>query len=183
MISRADIDPISLRLEESEEGLLLLLFKRLSSGAHDSASFYAGVDHWRLLLGPNPPTQLLEAVNAEERQRVAEARAAHMQIISPEVAFVESKVWGYDVWYDEVRPVIVAYQAGERRVSVGCRDLATSQRLFGPPGLRAVFPCLQPPGWGGRETIGGSPRGARLEREEALAAAKQVASQIQLDAA
>lgn len=179
LINRTDIDPIGLRLEESEDGLLLLLFKQLSSGVQDAASFYAGVDHWRLLLGPNPPAQLLEAVRAEERQRVAEARAAKVEIISPHVAFVESKAWGYDVWYAEVRPVIVAYLAGEGRVSIGCRDLATAQRLFGPQGLRAVFPHLQPPGWGGRETIGGSPRGARLNRQQALAAALQVASHIQ----
>jgi hypothetical protein len=179
LVNRADIEPIGLRLEESEDGLRLLLFKRLSSGVQDASSFYAGVDHWRLLLGPNPPTQLVEAVRAEERQRVAEARAAHVEIISPHVAFVESKAWGYDVWYAEVRPVIVAYQVGEGRVSIGCRDLATAQRLFGPSGLRVVFPHLQPPGWGGRETIGGSPRGGRLDRQQALAVAAQVASLIE----
>jgi hypothetical protein len=179
LVNRADIEPIGLRLEESEDGLRLLLFKRLSSGVQDATSFYAGVDHWRLLLGPNPPTQLLEAVRAEQRQRVAEARAAHIEIISPHVAFVESKAWGYDVWYAEVRLVIVAYQAAEGRVSIGCRDLATAQRLFGPLGLRAVFPHLQPPGWGGRETIGGSPRGARLGRQQALAVAVQAASHIE----
>ena len=179
LINRADIDPIGLRLEESDDGLRLLLFKRLANGQHDAASFYAGVDHWRLLLWPNPPLQLLKAVKAEEGQRVAEARAARVHIISQDVAFVESKVWGYDVWYAEVRPVVVAYLAGEGRVSLGCRDLATAQRLFGPQGLRAVFPHLQPPGWGGRQTIGGSPRGCRLERDQALAAAKQAASLVQ----
>lgn len=176
LINRADIHPIGLRLEESEEGLRLLLFKRLSSGVHDVPSFYAGLDHWRFLLGPNTPMQLLQAVKAEERERVVEARAAQVRIISQDVAFVECKAWGYDVWYGEVRPVIVAYQAGEGRVSIGCRDLATAQRLLGPQGLRAVFPHLQPPGWGGRETIGGSPRSARLDRDQALAAAVQVAS-------
>ncbi len=183
LISRADVDPIGLRLEESENGLLLLLFKHLSSGEHDAISFYAGVDHWRLLLDAIPPVRLLEAVEASEQERVAEARAAQVQIISPDVAFVESKAWGYDVWYAEVRPVIVAYQAGEGRVSIGCRDLATGQRLFGPQGLRTVFPHLQPPGWGGRETICGSPRGARVERDEALTAAKQVALLIEPPAA
>lgn len=179
LINRADIDPIGLRLEESENGLLLLLFKHLSSGEHDAISFYAGVDHWRLLLDAIPPVQLLDAVKAAEHQRAAEARAARIETISPHVALVESKVWGYDVWYGEVRPVIVAYQAAEGRVSIGCRDLATAKRLFGAAGLRAVFPYLQPPGWGGRESIGGSPRGARLKREHALAAAQQLASHIQ----
>lgn len=179
LINRADLDPIGLRLEESVDGLLLLLFKRLSSGVQDIAGLYAGVDHWRLLLGPNPPVQLLEAVGGEERQRVAEARAAQVQIISQDVAIVESRAWGYDVWYAEGRPVIVAYQAGKGHVSVGCRDLATAHRLFGLQGLRAAFPHLQPPGWGGRETIGGSPRSVRLEREQALAAAMQLVSHIQ----
>lgn len=174
LINRADTDPIGLRLGECNDGRKLLLFKRLSSGAQDATSFYAGIDRWRILLGPNPPVALLDAVGAEEQRRVTDARAAKSETIGPHVALVESEVWGYDVWYAELRPVIVAYQAGQGRVSIGCRDSATAQRIFGPFGLRRVFPTLEPPGWGGRETIGGSPRGVAISRSQAHAAALRV---------
>lgn len=179
LINRADADPIGLRLDGCEDGLRLLLFKQLSSGVQDVVSFYAGVDRWRRLLGPNPPTHLLETAHATESDRLAAAHAARFHLLSEDVAFVESSVWGYDVWYSEVRPVIVSYQATEGRVSVGCRDLPTATRIFGPGGLRAVFPHLQPSGWGGRETIGGSPRDVRLNREQSLLAARLVAGVAQ----
>ncbi len=176
LVNRADVNPIGLRLEESENGRRVLLFKRLSSGAQDATAFHAGVDCWRLLCGPRAPRALLAAVAEEEALRVRQARAAAVECLGDTVALVESEVWGYDVWYAEIRPVIVAFIAAQNRVSIGCRDLATAARFFGPGGLSNVFPKLQPPGWGGRETIGGSPRGARLTREEAHAIAQQVAA-------
>jgi hypothetical protein len=176
LVSRADVDPIGLRLEESENGRRVLLFKRLASGAQDATAFHAGVDCWRLLCGSRTPRALLAAVAEEEALRVKQARAAAVECLGDAVALVESEVWGYDVWYAEIRPVIVAFIAAQNRVSIGCRDLATAARFFGPAGLGNVFPKLQPPGWGGRETIGGSPRGARLTREEAHAIAQQVAA-------
>lgn len=175
LVNMADIQPIGLRLEESAVGQLVLLFKRLASGVGDATAFHAGVDRWRMLTASNPPAALLHAVVEEERQRVILARSARIEIISPQVAFVESEVWGYDVWYAEVRPIIVAFDAQSRRVTIGCPDKTTAEKWFGPGGLNNIYPRLQPAGWGGRETIGGSPRGMQLDRQQALSAAKWVA--------
>jgi hypothetical protein len=175
LINQADLSPANLGLEARSEGRLLLLFKQLASGWQDAVAFYAGVDRWRLLCGPHPPAALLNAVTEEEQRRVHQARAAAIEVLNDAVAFVESPVWGYDVWYAEVRPIIVAYVAAQGSAAIGCRDRAAAERHFGAGGLRNIFGELQPPGWGGRETIGGSPRGMQLSREQARAVARHVA--------
>lgn len=78
----------------------------------------------------------------------------------------------------EVAPVIVVYQAQTGRCNIGCRDEETTRRLFGPPGLLAIAENMEPAGSGGRATIIGSPRGAKLHRETAMAAAELLASSV-----
>lgn len=177
LVNLVDCAPIGVRLEEREEGVMLLLWNQMSSSDRDATSFHAGVDRWRCLLG-RAPKALLNAAKTEEVARVAEARKAEVVRISEQVAVVESSVWGFDVWYAEVAPVIVAYVAVNGNVTIGCPDIESAERFFGPGGLKNVFAKLQPDGWGGREAIGGSPRGMKLTREQAVEAAKVVASLI-----
>ena len=146
LINRADMSPSGLRLEEQLEGCRLLLFRQLHFPAQDALAFYAGVDRWRRLCGPNPPTCLLQVTMEEEARRVAQSRAAKIELISNEVALLDSEVWGFDIWYAEVRPVIVAYVRCAARVTVGVRDDETAKRLFGEGGLKNVFPLLTPSG-------------------------------------
>lgn len=174
IISQVDVAPIGVRLEESAEGTILLLWNQLGSSNQDSIAFYAGVDRWRALLGRSPKA-LLEATKTEEANRVTEARQAKMMPICSEVALVESKVWGFDVWYAETAPVIVAFVPQNGNITLGVRDLPTAEALFGPGGLKNVFPKLEPAGWGGRETVGGSPRGAKFSSEQALEVALVIA--------
>lgn len=177
-VARADMDPFCERWEESKTGLLLLCYKQTMHGQpHNADAFRAGVECWRDLV-ETPPRQWLESVRAQERERVQRARTASMQVVHPQVAFVECPVWGWDVWYAEVAPVIVASQAETRRCSIGCRDGAIASRLFGPRGLLEVTHLLSPSGWGGRSTIVGSPRGVAITRDQALTAAKTVADLI-----
>lgn len=49
-----------------------------------------------------------------------------------------------------------------------------AEKFFGKGGLKNVFAKIEPQGWGGREAIGGSPRGQKLTREQALEAAKVI---------
>ena len=100
-----------------------------------------------------------------------------MERISKEVVLVSSaNGWGFDVWYAEVAPVVVAWQEG--RVTVGVRDQETARQLFGPEGLGAVYCKLEPPGWGGRPSVGGSPRGGQLDFATARAAAAAIAAAV-----
>lgn len=177
LVNRVDTAPIGVRLEETEDGVLLLLWNQIASSAQDATAFHAGVDRWRCLLG-RAPQALLAAAKTEEATRVAEARKAEVTKVSDCVAVVESPVWGFDVWYAEVAPVIVAFVAANGNVTVGAPDTETAERLFGPGGLKNVFPRLEPQGWGGRETIGGSPRGMKLTREQAVAAAAVIAAAV-----
>lgn len=178
LVNRVDTAPIGVRLEESEEGAMLLLWNQMSSSVQDATAFHAGVDRWRVLLG-RAPKALLAAAKTEEATRVAEARKAEVIQISESVAVVESAAWGFDVWYAEVSPVIVAYVAVNGNVTIGCADAETAEKFFGPGGLKNIFARLEPSGWGGREAIGGSPRGVKLTREDAVAAARVIAAAIQ----
>ena len=177
LVNRVDTAPIGVRLEESAEGALILLWNQLSSSVQDATAFHAGLDRWRALLG-RAPKALLQAAKTEEEARVAKAREAEVIRVSDQVAVVESPVWGFDVWYAEVAPVIVAYVAASGTITLGCPSAEVAETLFGPGGLKNVFPKLTPAGWGGREAIGGSPRGQKLTREQALEAAKVMAETL-----
>lgn len=176
LVNRVDINPIGVRLEETQDGCMLLLWNQLGSSSQDAMAFYAGVDRWRSLL-TRQPGALLDAAKTEETVRVSKAREAHVERVSEHVALVESEVWGFDVWYADHAPVIVA-RTVRGNVTVGCPNIEEAERLFGKGGLKNVWQKLQPDGWGGRESIGGSPRGAILNREEALAAARVIAGAI-----
>jgi hypothetical protein len=175
LVNAVDVNPIGIRLEETLDGCMLLLWNQMSSSVQDAAAFHAGVDRWRALLAHRAPTILLNAVKEEEADRVRKAREAKVTRISEHVAFIESEVWGYDVWYADHAPCIVA-QTANGNATVGCPSNETAERLFGAGGLKNVFPRLVPDGWGGRESIGGSPRGMVLTREQALDAARLIDS-------
>jgi hypothetical protein len=175
LINQADLAPVGLRVEAHSEGGRLMLFRQMHFPAQDALNFYAGVDRWRLLCGPTTSKHLLQATLQVEAQRVTQARAAGHEVISDSVGLVKSPVWGFDVWYAEVKPVIVAYVPDAARVTVGVRDIEVAERLFGHGGLKRVFPRLAPAGWGGRETVGGSPRAVRLTLDETRQAAMEIA--------
>lgn len=166
LVNQVDTAPIGVRLEDSEEGKMLLLWNQMASGVQDASAFHSGVDRWRSLMG-RPKTALLEAVQAEEAARVALARQAKVLRLSNSVTVVQSEAWGFDVWYADHSPVVVAL-APNGNITIGCPNDGAAKDLFGPKGLLEVFPKLQPSGWGGREAIGGSPRGMKFSWEEAI---------------
>jgi hypothetical protein len=181
LINRMDTDPIGVRLCEHRWGPTLLLWEQLASPVQDATAFYAGVDRWRLLLGERPPRALIAAAGAQEEERVRLGREAAVEVsdLNRRVAFVRSAVWAFDLWY-EVAPCVVALTP-QGNVTVGCRDLATATAFFGEGGLKNVFPLLAPKGWGGRETVGGSPRGVPLTEQEARNAAIVIAGLVRVE--
>lgn len=171
LVNQVDTNPIGVRVEEHAWGPHLLLWNQLWSRQQDALAFYGGVDRWRWVL--KAPKVLLDTTQQMERERVAKAREAKVLATSGKIrlndfALVESDVWGFDVWYSEIAPCIMAWHDGQ--VTVGVKDAETADNLFGKGGLKCVFPRLQPQGWGGRETIGGSPRGLQISKAEAQAA-------------
>lgn len=172
-----DVAPIGLRLETQRWGPTLILWDQTASTTRDVIAFFAGVDRWRALLS-RPPRALLEAVQREEALRVEVAMTAAVTGVSEAVALVESSLWGFDVWYAEHAPIVVAWSPDDGNVTVGAKDAPTAERLLGPGGLKNAFSKLQPAGWGGRESIGGSPRGMPMTRKQALEAAITIAGLV-----
>lgn len=175
LINAMDVDPILAgpTLENHPFGAVYLLWGHLSSGARDATAFHAGIDRWRALLAKSAPGAILAAASAQEAERVRLARTAMVGRVGDHVALVESELaWGFDVWYSETpgTPFVVAFDPASGSVTIGCRDARTAERFLGPGGLKALWGAM-PKGWGGRESIGGGPRGVRLSRTDALEAA------------
>lgn len=180
LVNARDTDPFSVQLADHPWGATLLAWQALATGEEDATAFHAGVDRWRLLTGHKSPKLMVDMAFGEEKARVAKARAAIASRVSKHVGLVEGEAWGFDVWYSESpgTPIVVAYVPDSSQVTVGCRDLATAEQLLGPGGLKNVFPLLEPRGWGGRETVGGGPRGVALTRGQALDAAMKIAELV-----
>ena len=78
--------------------------------------------------------------------------------------------FGFDVFYQK-HDFVVLFVSEHGTVTVGARDAETAKKL-GSRGLLDVFEELskEQPGWGGSETVGGSPRGQKMEMMDAVKA-------------
>jgi len=70
---------------------------------------------------------------------------------------------------------VMRWDGGDGAVTLGCPNKAVAEAIFGAGGLLTVFPALEPNGWGGREAVGGSPRGLQMTEAMVMAAARRVA--------
>ena len=182
VVNQQDIDPIPglVELPTFKEGRQLLLFQQLSAGKEDAVAAYAAVNSWRLLTGPRCPEALLEAVAAGEEARIADARDKLDNVLSLNdcVTVVSSKVWGFDVWYHDYSPVIVALNPHTNAITVGAKSAAVAEELFGPGGLKKVYATEDFEGWGGHPWVGGSTRGRKYDWGETLAYASKISDLI-----
>jgi len=98
--------------------------------------------------------------------------------ISDDVLIIrDSEVFGFPEWYAE-SPVVITLSKEHKSITIGCKDIQKAEELFGEGGLKNVFPKLQPEGWGGREAVGGSPRGMKMTYDDLVNTAKVVVSCI-----
>lgn len=187
LVNAHDTDPIGMDLLAYPEGEVLSAFNLTQGLTQSSEGFRSAIGRMLDLL-----THGLEADEADRVRRTDLARRrtalgdtinlrdkkgimlpmAEVSIGAPvirgplalthpgRVLVVKSAVWGFDQWY-RVAPVVVSYASRMAKVTVGCPDVETSELLFGPGGLKNAWRSLGK-GWGGRESIGGSPRGQRL---------------------
>ena len=179
LVNRVDCDPIGIELPTTHEGRLLLTWGAMSSGVEDRSAFHAGVDRWRALTGSRPPKALIAAAAEEESARRASARELDFHEHMGCVTVLASKVWGFDVWYGDFTPCVVALTP-DGNITVGVVNKDTAEKMFGPGGLKNIFPKLEPEGWGGREAIGGSPRGVKMTKEQAIKAGRLLVSLAKL---
>jgi len=106
-----------------------------------------------------------------ERLEVRRERILTNCIVEGKFVFLPADEYGLDIAY-ELGDFVVAYHTKDRYITIGAQDLETVRGYSFPDhGLRAFWPLLGP-GWGGRETIGGSPRGERMTMQQAWDAFK-----------
>jgi len=181
-VALIDTDPIGRNISRLPFGDILLTWNALMATApQTSLSGEMGVGLWRQLVSGCPAHKPLLAAGLTTeavRREAAEAEDLNHVGIATKIGFItDSTTWGFDVWYgrrlqdggpedfDGWRlPVVLARVAGAHNITIGCPNKAVAEELFGEGGLKNVFPLLDEvaPGWGGREAIGGSPRGAKL---------------------
>jgi hypothetical protein len=196
LVNLVDTDPVSVNLGQTPEGDKLLLWGALFGGADSSLLAAAAVGGWVQLLA-RPPfilAPLFAAAKETEivrREKAQEDWAERGQHLWNDVGVVaHSRVWGFDIWYGRqnpdlvgpegrsgwARPVVLALVEGMGGITIGCPNEDVAEEVFGPGGLLNVLPKLDAiaPGWGGREAIGGSPRGRNMTEEDLQAAARIV---------
>ena len=194
-----DVDPIGHDLLASEDGERLAWFNQRPHLTQSEKGFRQAIDHMVRLLERGVDTATLKNVRSSDKARRRKAMegvlaryaadgtslpipdsVAELPVLrgaaacngAARVLVVKSTVWGFDQWY-RLAPVVVSYASRMAKVTVGCPDVDTAERLFGSGGLMRVWES-RGRGWGGRETIGGSPRGQRLAVSDAHATAEVV---------
>ena len=199
LVDLHDTDPIGKNLLASEAGEQLAWFNQREQLFQSAAGFKKAIDHMVRLLTRGLSEAERQATHRADRGRRRKAQEGVLALIDRDglalphptltgnapvlrgeaatasearILVVKSSVWGFDVWYRQA-PVVISYASRMAKVTIGCPDEDTAERMFGPGGLEQVWPLLGK-GWGGRGTIGGSPRGLRLGVSEALATADRV---------
>lgn len=193
-INAMDLDPIGTNPLDLPGGELLLAWDVIMSGNdRSSAAFAAGTYLWQQLTTATGwrLKPLLAGVEQAEIDRRANAAAdldhCPKNTFGPVLCLYKTEAWGFDVWYGRkgvgapaephgwTYPVVLALGKQSEEITIGCPNGAVAEACFGPGGLKKVFEKLSPSGWGGRESIGGSPRGQELGPAELWAAGKKVA--------
>jgi hypothetical protein len=190
-IARVDSSPIGLNIPTMEGGNLLLTWNAVSGSSRDTLGFYTAVGLWKNLLEGHPGQMnpFFKASEEAEKNRIEASmldfneRSTFADDTGNVLIIKESRVFGFPEWYhrneefpaDYVRgwkyPVVMAWLERGKNVTIGCPNDQVAEKLFGKGGLKNVFSLLPPEGWGGRESVGGSPRGVELSWEQVSEAA------------
>lgn len=203
LVDRQDVDPIGLDLFDVAGGPELAWFNQRPDLQPTESGFRRALADMVHLLTDGVSNAELDRTQASDRNRRKRAVEGIIALYgwtglrqtppaNPELApvrrgtdvltapaavlVVQSTVWGFDVWY-RLAPIVVSYAQRQAKVTLGCPDKETAELLFGPGGLMAVWPLLGV-GWGGRESVGGSPRGARLALSDTEETARSVLARL-----
>ncbi|MCB9638618.1 MAG: hypothetical protein H6727_06895 [Myxococcales bacterium] len=172
LVNLHDVDPVPLDLLSMPYGEELLYFQQLERLRRDRPSFFRAIDEMRrLLLGGLQPKQRT-TIRRREEHRIQMAEESFLEHIGERVLLVESRVWGFDRWYRKA-PFVVSYSQRASSITIGCRSMVVAEQMLGEGGLLRVFPQMGH-GWGGRESIGGSPRGVVFSFDQAREVAEKL---------
>ena len=193
-VNQHDCNPIGLDLASQPHGFVLLAFNQTRLPSR-TEGFYEGVSRMTSLLNTGLSQEKQKHTLRVEEARKRRAREALVALYDPDgheisttegahthnadktrVVLVQGNVWGFDVWY-QWASVVVSYSSRLEKITLGCPDLETSEEIFGDGGLFRVYQSFGE-GWGGRETVGGSPRGQKKTLDDARQIAQRIARLI-----
>jgi hypothetical protein len=204
LVNAHDTDPIGIDLMTSQDGVALAWFNQLPNMSQSEDGFHRAVAAMIRLLKGGVSLAETAAVQKSDLSRRKRATAGILarfdanggelptpdglierpvlrgqtaMLESARILVVNSTVWGFDVWY-RAAPIVVSFSSRLQKVTVGCPDMDTAQALFGPDGLAVIWKAMGR-GWGGRETIGGSPRGVKQTLADTMATAREIIKHLQ----
>jgi hypothetical protein len=198
-VALIDAEPIGLDIPSLPFGSVFLTWQAMSPGQSDALGFETGIGLWRRLTEGNPEHletffEAAEAAEQKRRERALQELDERGEQVGDVLVVRGSTLFGFPEWYGRQRdtgdvdspdgwthPVVMAWSRDERKVTVGCPNDPVAEDLFGAGGLKNLFDELQPPGWGGRESIGGSPRGRSLDWDQVRTAAERIDDAMQLE--
>ncbi|MEM1008616.1 MAG: hypothetical protein AAGJ35_06385, partial [Myxococcota bacterium] len=151
----------------------LLSFQQMERLHRRRECFYRALSAMCTLLLNGISIQRRAHVRAREQRRLGLAESCLQRAFGARVLLVESCVWGFDRWYRKA-PIVVSYSRRSASITVGSPSVEVAEQTCGAGGLMNVFALLGK-GWGGRASIGGSPRGAKMTFKQA----EETASAIQ----
>lgn len=176
--AKMDTDPIGMCPSfDGEVGKLYLAWEAMTAGSppNDPLSFYKGVAILRDLLQNKSRFQDImdAALKREEGRYTMSLENMWSKMVSKEdgkfLILSGTTVFGFPEWYSRKPntdkdtldaweyPCVVAL-TDRGNITIGCANETVAEWLFGKGGLQNVLPLFGE-GWGGRGSIGGSPRG------------------------
>lgn len=131
-------------------------------------------------------TPTFNRMKQKELDRVMQGNKDYMNAVISEdntvVYVAPSKVWAFDIHFQRNKEVedfnqldawkhhvVMAWVPGLEKVTISCPNLAIAEKVFGNGGLCNIFsimPKYNGECWGGRQTVGGSPRGVKITQEQ-----------------
>ena len=189
-IAVMDCDPIGRDIIAMPMGSILAAWNSLfGANANDELAAYCAVEGFRrLLTQPSARVFVAAAENAENERR--EAALADLRERGEKqgnvMTILGSRVFGFAEWYQRQpengapteaagwdNPIVVSWLEGAENITMACPNKTVAEELLGEGGLMNVFKTLnahygleEGSGFGGRETIGGSPRGRKMTEED-----------------
>lgn len=188
-IAVIDTDPIGRDILSMPFGEVFICWDTLfSNGADDELAAIGAVRGWQILLTTPSAKPFLESAKEAESSRRELALADLLERGTKEgkvMVIKQSRVFGFAEWYDRKpeagsatdvngwgNPIVIS-QTENGNVTFGSPNKAIAEQLFGEGGLLNVFAKLnnlfelaEGSGFGGREAVGGSPRGRVMTEEE-----------------
>lgn len=197
-IATLDTDPIGRDVIAMPFGSTLITWNAMFGfNVDDELGALAAIQGWRQLTTASVAVKpYLDAAAASEKAR-CEAALADLNERGERIGNVTtikgSRVFGFSEWYQRNlagsateengwdNPIVIALASGLDNLTFGCPNQDVAEAMFGEGGLKNVFSklnelyALEPGnGFGGREAVGGSPRGMKMSEEDLQKAASVV---------